>query len=64
MTVKELQEKLSYVKDTENEVVFLVGERIVPLVLMAEVVFNGEETHFPLLGENANALAIKTEIVN
>lgn len=59
MTIKDLQEQLRLAKNKEAKVLFRVGEEIVDLELMAEVVSDGNNVHFPMLGETANSLVIK-----
>jgi hypothetical protein len=59
MTVKEFIEQLKLAKNKDAEVVFRVGDETLPIEVMAEVVKDANGIHFPTLGENANAIAIK-----
>ena len=62
MSIKELQDKLRLAKNKDAQVVFLVGDKIVALDTMAEVVADKNGIHFPSLGETNNAVAIKLTV--
>ena len=61
MTVKEFQDQLRLAKNKDAEVLFRVGNDTLKLEIMAEVVSDSKGVHFPVLGETANALAVKLE---
>ncbi len=59
MNVKELMDQLRLAKNKEAEVLFRHNDNNLNLDLMVEVVNDNKGVHFPVLGETANAVAIK-----
>ncbi len=59
MNVKELMEQLRLAKNKEAKVLFRHNDNNLDLDLMVEVVNDSRGVHFPVLGETANAVAIK-----
>jgi len=63
MTVNELMGQLKLAKNKDVQVVFKSGETLLSASLLAEVVTKNGNITYPSLGEVANAVVVKLDVI-